>query len=63
MKACKISRWGQRFWVKDCRELEPGIWAGVVNNDLGDQPPLTYGDTIAFVAQEIIDPEEGPKAN
>lgn len=63
MSLKKISRWGQSFWVEACREVEPDVWVGTIANDLGTEPPLTLGDTVAFVGKEIVETRAASTVN
>lgn len=49
----KISRGGESFWVRDVKPVAPGFFAGVVDNELGIDHPLKYGDNIQFAASEV----------
>jgi hypothetical protein len=48
----KIARNGEAFWISNVREIEPGIYAGLVANDLTDSR-CPFGAVIAFVDAEI----------
>ena len=60
-KLVKISRYGERFWVRDVRELETGIFVGTVDNDLDPQNVFRRGDQIPFAACEISEMMDYPK--
>lgn len=60
-KLVKISRYAQAFWVRDVRQLEPGIWVGVVDNNLGLGSPFQLGDPIPFASCEVTEAMEYPK--
>ena len=53
----KVSRNGEAFWVRRVRVLEPGVYAGQVDNVIGD-PRFPLGSTIAFVDAEVADVKE-----
>lgn len=50
----KISRNGHAFWVRHVRQLELGIYAGAVDNDIED-PRFPIGAVVAFVEAEVVD--------
>lgn len=53
----KISRNGHMFWVRHVRQLEPNIFAGLVDNDIAD-PRFPVGSVVAFVDAEVVDVKE-----
>lgn len=48
----KINRQSENFWVRDVREVEPEVYVGVSDNRTS---LFSVGDTVAFVAKEVID--------
>ena len=49
----KIIRNGERFWVRNVREMDGRLY-GQVDNDVVMQP-FTHGEIIEILADEIID--------
>ena len=60
-KLVKISRYGESFWIRDVREIEPGMFVGAVDNDLGPNNPFRAGDPIPFALCEIGEVMDYPK--
>ena len=52
-KIVKISRYGEAFWIKNIREVEAGMFIGVVDNELRKENPFRIGDSIPFAACEV----------
>lgn len=50
----KISRNGHAFWVRDVRQLEPNVFVGHVDNEIGDDR-FPLGSVVAFVDAEVVD--------
>jgi hypothetical protein len=53
MAFAKISRHGERFWLKDVK-LENDAWSGIVDNVLQEAPYYT-GQRIEFEESEVVD--------
>lgn len=51
----KISRYGESFWIRNIREVEPGIYVGSVDNDLCSDNLFKIGDAIPFAKCEIME--------
>lgn len=49
----KISRNGERFWLRNCRPMNGKLYGQVDNNLLAN--PYKQGDVISFEREEIID--------
>jgi hypothetical protein len=57
----KISRYNERFWVRDVREIQPGVYVGTVDNELMASNPFKIGDQISFTTLEVLDVREHRK--
>jgi hypothetical protein len=60
-KLVKISRYAEAFWVRDVREFEPGLFVGVVDNELSPSNPYKLGDLVPFVEREVREVMDHPK--
>ena len=54
-KIVKVSRYGEAFWLRDVRMIEPGVFVGICNNDLLASNLFKFGDTIPFAEVEPSD--------